>query len=383
MKKEGIFNISSVAVFCCAGIVLPFLLPSVISNLIKPLAICCYLYIIVKKQEGRLLFTFEHKSIIVLLMLYVIALIRAGGTDGVSSTISYILYLLFAFFSIEIQLTRRQIETFICLIYLSSAAFSIMVALSNPLWSTNIYNRTMLNVLWIRMNSNQIVYVSLIGIALIPYMLDNKKVFKNTLFHLPLILIYIYIVLLTMSRSAFLCLISIICIYILELLSKYKGTKKIAIIISVFTVALASLYIIDNFIPAAQLARLFEKDAYSDSSGRTSMYIEAINAVQNPLWGSGPGTYAGHGKIHNVFIKMYFEIGIVGAIVLALIVLKLLLKSIKNYGKFVFLVLFFQAMLESGDAYTFWVPLILAYYMSIENKESKLCRENSNDSIKG
>ena len=154
MKKEGIFNISSVAFFCCVGIVLPFLLPSVISNFIKPLAICWYLYIIVKKQKGRLLFSFEHKSIVILLMLYLIALIRAGGTDGVSSTISYIMYLLFAFFSIEIQLNRKQVDSFISLMYLSSAFFSIIVALSNPLWSTNIYNRTMLNVLWIRMNSN-------------------------------------------------------------------------------------------------------------------------------------------------------------------------------------------------------------------------------------
>lgn len=357
-------NFHSIGIFCCAGVVLPFFLPNIISNLIKPVAIIVCLMIILKKQKWVINIELEHGCLLILCMMYSIALMRVLGTGGIVDAISYILYLLFTFISISCELNKKNIESFISLLYIATAIFSVCVAISNPLWSSNIYNRTYLNVLWIRMNSNQIAYVSLIGLALAPYMLDKKKTGKNYILHLTVTCILVYIILLTISRSAFLAFLAIGFIYLLSILKRCHGAKKILVFIFLCVSLVVAIIIAFKFLPKDQITRLLSKGAYSDSSGRIEMYVDAIKEVHNPFTGNGPGTYTGSGKIHNAIIKVYFETGIVGAVLITVLLCKLTFSAVHNYGRYLVIILLAQAMLESGDAYTFWVPVILLYHMS-------------------
>lgn len=371
MDQKKHIHFHSIAIFCCAGVVLPFFLPGTISNLLKPVAMLFCLFIILKKQKGIIKIQFEHICLLVLSAMYFIALIRSLGTDGVTGTISYILYLLFVIFSISCVLDKSEVKSFVWLLYVSTAVFSLCVAISNPMWSSNIYNRTSLNVLWISMNSNQIAYVSLIGFALVPYMLDNQNSGKGRIFHLIVACIFAYIILLTISRSAFLAFLAICFLYLISLLKRYRGVKKIGLFVLLCILSAAAIVAAFKFLPEDQLTRLLSENAYSDSNGRIEMYADAINAVSNPLIGNGPGTYTGSGKIHNTVIKVYFETGIIGAVLIAALLCKLIFSSVQNPSIYLVVVLLFQAMLESGDAYTFWVLIILIYHMSKEANRQK------------
>ena len=360
---------------------LPFFLPSVISYIIKPIGIFIGAINILFFQKSRIKIDFINVVLIILIDLYIIAFFRAIGGKGLTSAMSYLLYLVFAIVLINEEKTSEQLCFFVWLIVFSCIVFSIAVTVSNPIWSTTILNRTSLKVLWIKMNTNQIAYIPLIGLSVMPLIINNFIAQKHkSLIYVLLffsIILFIYVILLSLSRSAFMAMIMIIVFWFLKI-QKRLLKKKMLIICTIEILALVIiLCVIYKHIPVYQKQRLFSIESYSDSTGRLESYRQAIDEVKQPLWGNGTGVWSS-GKIHDLYLKLYYEVGIIGIITMIIFFVYLLVTTVKiKHGLFFVLIpVITQSILESGDAYTFWIPIILIIVAIKTIKKNDLGKEN-------
>lgn len=362
IAKHKESRISIFSLLFAVGVYLPFLLPTFLSNIIKPVFIFGAIIVVVVKK--RTILNKFNAALFFFAVLYGIATIGALLQDGWIRGLSFLLYILLSYFSSIIGFDKKDIRGLSICLFLGGFFFSLGILLFNPFFGTNWMNRTYLNVYHATINSNQCVYPALIALAAIPPILFIKRRLLRFLIILSVFL-HSYVVLLTMSRSGFLCWVCI-CLYIfIYFFVKTKISHK-KVILACFLICLffAGL-LMYRALPSDMVTRLFKVESYSDSSGRFEMFLRGITSTKNIFFGDGVGAWAaisgGTIKMHNLFVNVFMETGLLGLILLTLSILLPALKAIKTpYFVFVFPALF-QSLLESGDAYTFWVPIAMLY----------------------
>lgn len=352
-------------VFAFVGLVLPFFLPPILSNGIKPVFIVLLIFI------GK-----HHLSAArcVAVTLFILAY-TVGATFGWPSWFTR--YVNIVSFSVLYMLCSgiRFDETdcaFVlnCLFY-AALLFSIIVSISNPLIST-LYGigRLNVNMLFIQMNVDQVAYVITPGmIACFQKLLYKKSSSMTRVLEISSLFVMLYALLYTSCRGAFLAALGGILISfapkLIRLLAKVKIWR-----IAIIAIGVVLLFcLLKNLLPEHWFTRLFSISSYSNTSGRIDTYKFAISLVDDWLIGNGTGYWStvSNVKIHNQFIWIYVETGAIG---LACFFSMLLLPIMKNRS-FLNLAYFFaalmQAMIESGDSYTFWTPFLL--FCIISNSE--------------
>lgn len=349
-----------------SGLVLPYFIPTALSMLIKPIGI--FLIIIYLRTVG---FKIKVKSQQVLLVLYMVvfafAVVRSNY-DGLVPAIGYGIYILFSLVCISISFSQKGVERLLKACFWAGAVFSLSVAISNPFFGTTMYKRTNLFLFGDEINVNQIVYVVVIGLSVLPRLLiKEEKIDKNWKMYVPLIIIMMYVVLLTLSRGGFLCLVGILGLVVWKLMKKTIKKNPIKTFL-IGLIICAIIVSIMSFMPSAQMNRLFSVSAYEDSTGRFEMFSSAISNVENVVFGNGYGVWGETGKIHNLFINTYANCGLLGFSVIIFLVVNLMIKINDEKIWCIFLPMIIQAMVESGDSYTFWIPYILVNILVAERK---------------
>lgn len=168
----------------------------------------------------------------------------------------------------------------------------------------------------------------------------NYRVSHNNLIRITLISLLIVGVFLTGKRSLALCALSFP-ILIPFLTSRLSGKKIVISIIIFFICALSFSYFINHpyeFIDNAMLRRFAESvidlSMGGDvSSGRSDLYALAFNAFEDhPLLGIGPGQFIPYTKaytsVHNTYLEVLCEQGIVGTLLYIIPLLFCLFKTI-------------------------------------------------------
>ena len=343
-----------------AGLVLPFFLPSIISNLIKPVGIGISLLFIIRSK--KVVFRASHFFLLAYAFVMFIALVRAQNSAGYSSSISYIIYIVYAFCYTAVDHKEESVERLIRCCYIAGVTFATIAAICNPLWGTGTMNRTYLRMLNISMNANKVAYTSAIGISTLPYiLLDERGLKRGLIKHLPAIIVMIYALLLTMARGPFLSSIASFAILFYGLIRRYAKRSFLytVLLVSVCAIGISMAY---KYMPEDQITRLMTAESYQDANGRFEMFGEAVATVNNIAFGEGAGIWSalGHSsKIHNLFIDVFVETGLLGVgMLIALLIASLIrVRSIELLSIAAPMVVY--ALVESGDDYIFWVPLIL------------------------
>ena len=346
------------------GLLIPFFVPNVISSLIKPLGIivCIYFFIVSKQHLFKSL---EQYLFFVFFSIYLCASCRYNESISLG-TIGYLLYIMYSATCVTVEHSEGSIEKTVKACFWSGALFALFVAISNPFFVYNIYTRTTFWVLWQEINSNQIVYFVAIGLAAFPILIKNKALSqKKRLIYVSLAVVMIYAILLTLSRGGFLCMACITILFILDTQSSYLKNNVLKNFVSVGLLILLA-FILYKYLPFNQMSRILSADSYSDSNGRSVMFSEALSSINNVFIGDGCDAWTGSHKIHNIFISIFLQTGIVGLVSFVSLLLYEIV-NIRRVSSLYFLIpLFVESMVESGDAYTFWIPLVM---ISLLNKK--------------
>lgn len=349
------------------GLLIPFFVPNVISSLIKPFGIIiCVFYLISSKQN--ILKSLEQYLFFIFFSVYLCACLRYNDSIGLGS-IGYLLYILFAASIVTVNHSDACIKRLVKACFWSGALFALFVSISNPFFVFNVYTRTNFFVLWQEINSNQIVYFVAIGLASFPLLVKNGALSKpKRWLYISFVPIMIYVILLTLSRGGFLCLVGILCVCIFDYEYLYLKKNVIKCFFSLLIIAAIMMWLY-NILPFDQMSRILSAESYADSNGRSAMFSEALSSINNILVGDGCDAWTGSHKIHNIFISIFLQTGLVGLFsFVSLIIYELAhIRSVSSVYFFIPFVV--ESMVESGDAYTFWVPLIM---ISLLNKSKMI-----------
>lgn len=350
------------------GLFLPFLVPNAVSLFIKPIGIVAGVFWLIKSNQD----IFRNKGLFFFLFffgIYVCACLRFRNTLNVNS-VGYLIYVVYALCLVTIDHSKKSIDRLIKGCFWAGALFALFVAVSNPFMSFNFYTRTRLLVLWQWINSNQIVYVVVIGFAAFPYLMHQLYLSKAKKLVYNLLLIPMaYCVFMTLSRGGFACLLSISVVYFLHLEWRNIKNNKVAFLGSLLLVIAAGFTLVDlfSFEYAQQLNRVISLESYEDSNGRMDMFSQAFSSVENIVIGGGCDAWNGGHKIHNIFISIFVQCGLLGLTAFVILFLFDIVRIRSIYAIYFAIPLIMQSMVESGDSYTFWIPFVVIWLIN-ENK---------------
>ena len=162
--------------------------------------------------------------------------------------------------------------------------------------------------------NNQAAFL-LVGIAVALYYIFKRK---YIIFASATILVNVYSCFLTGSRGGFLGILCIAFVFILVCIREYK-TKSLKWIILFLGMVVVIYFITRNFLSKEIADRLFSFDSYEGGSERDIIWgnvWELYSTGANFLFGAGWGAYYGYNGIfmavHNTFLSMLCDVGIVG-----------------------------------------------------------------------
>lgn len=195
---------------------------------------------------------------------------------------------------------------------------------------------------------------------------------KNKIFLVATVCMFLFPVFITGSRGA-LVAVFIAITYLFFLYSRGKNIYKILVFVPLFVII---FYITFQFLPEYTLGRIFSVDAYTRDfvqyGSRSDIWRNVFSYILpvSPILGLGSGTacYAmasiyGHIKgIHNTYINMLVEFGVLGLPIFLFFLYKLYKKILKgdkkhNIGAFIamLVIIFF---LDSYSKKFFWNTLM-------------------------
>ncbi len=222
--------------------------------------------------------------------------------------------------------------------------------------------------------NNQSAYL-LVGIAIGLYWIFDGK--GSSLFRMILlgsIAVNIYAIFLTGSRGGLLsaALIAVCAALLVDkgghLISLNTVRNALAVGLSGFGVYCAVKF----FLPADILARLFDLSDYAGGSGRVELWGNALELFKdNPLIGGGWGSYWGYNGyyevVHNTFISVLADSGLIGFALLFIPLVYLAVKSLEQRFALSFLILIAGLapafFLDAINKRFFWNAIIIAFVL--------------------
>jgi O-antigen ligase len=232
------------------------------------------------------------------------------------------------------------------LLYTSCFMGCLCLFFSEP-YEGNVYARQVLTLLGMQMDPNNQSAFLLIGIAISLYYLFHIKAHGiNNLLLTGMIIINVYAVFMTGSRAGLLCVIVIAVISSLlvgkgKYLIPWKAVKYVTI------VSLAGLGVYNlakRFLIMETFTRVFDFSGYKGGSDRIDIGNNSIEIFKdNPFFGGGWGSYWGYNGyynvVHNTYISVLTDGGIIGFILLFTPIIYISVKSLKQRYILPFLIL--------------------------------------------
>lgn len=223
------------------------------------------------------------------------------------------------------------------LLYSSSILGVLCLFFSKPF--IGVATRQVLTIRGAQMDPNNQAAFLVVAITISLYYFMNRKCKAGYYFVLTgIILVNIYAMFLTGSRGGLVSLILII--LILALLSE-KSSKLVSkhtfinfvVIALILTIA---FFLAKAYLPERIFERLFNIYGYEGGSERINIWGNAARIfLANPLFGGGWGSYWGYNgyysAVHNTFISIIVDGGIIGFILFFIPVIYIILNSLKQH----------------------------------------------------
>ncbi len=215
--------------------------------------------------------------------------------------------------------------------------------------------------------------------------ISEKKIFAQTCGAIELFL-YVCIVFLTGSRGGLISILSAIGIYVITFSRSGKKYIVAKIITFAFVFVIINV-ILDNLPQELRIRFSFDNVSDSGGSGRTDLWKNAIDMFLNAniftkIFGYGAGTvrynmdllgYPNANVVHNIFLEMLVELGIVGLIIYSVAIFLFAKKAFQNEDKFAFSVIVCMIVLSLSTSIYAFKPYfnIMLYIVMLKNKSIK------------
>lgn len=233
----------------------------------------------------------------------------------------------------------------------------------------------------------------LFGYVFALYEVLYGKFFIKKIFGFIEILIYVFIVVATGSRTGF---ITYLFITAIVFLGNFKFNRKTVLIsISTLVFAIIAYIAITSLVNPEALSRLtFESIISSNGTGRFDLWDNALHiysesSVFRKFFGYGSGSirtvYTSYGFInqvsHNIFIEILLENGIIGLLVYTALIIKIVIMASQSSIKELLFILLGMIIISLGASlYAFkpyWnVILIILYFSSPNKHQNRIGMEN-------
>ena len=223
----------------------------------------------------------------------------------------------------------------------------------------------------------QSCFVILCLLQNIIYLTDYKKEIRlmNKLIYISVILMDLYLIITSASRSA---IISLVIAVLVFLLINHKDLKKIFVFFIVLSIIL--FYAYDLHLLDFILER-FELDNVVDGNGRTliwDLYLKGFSKgnLLNLIFGHGLVGQTFYGKpAHNIFISILYSYGLLGIILFTKFILNIIfnLVSSKRFNEFILMIPIFFMCCTVEPYYRVEFALYLPLILGISNYYRRNC----------
>lgn len=219
-----------------------------------------------------------------------------------------------------VQFKGMTIDNIIKTIWAGSASIGFLSLFFSKPYNAEAKERLVLT-LWGQHNdpNNQAAFVAM-GVAISLYFLLIEKKYKIP--SILIIAINIYSMLLTGSRGGLISLIVILGCFIILKTEKKSFSKRLKNAILIIAIAVVLYYIVQRYLPQFTFERLFNFESYEDGSKRTVIWkntIELIFTNLNFIFGAGWGSYypykGSFAAVHNTYLAMFSDVGLIGFII--------------------------------------------------------------------
>lgn len=336
--------------------------------------IICFLF-----SYKEIVIRWYHVCIILWFFLKFVSIFWVSNNYIVQSHfLSQIGMVLFFITMTVVEFNNQFIKSILITILFSSSILATLCLFFSQSYK-GVEARQVLTIRGAQMDPNNQAAFLLIGVTVLLYLLFNKNSnIQYSILYILLSIIIIYAMFLTGSRGG---IISLIIIIIVIALLNEKGnnliTKK-----TVLNTILVSIFAGGIYLIAKQLLRedifkrIFNFASYSGGSNRIYIWSNTLQIiVNNPLFGGGWGAYWGYNDnytvVHNTFLSILADGGILGFVLFFLPHIYLCISSLNRRYILPLLVLISGLLpsffIDSINKRFFWNAIIIAFIL-INNK---------------
>ena len=336
--------------------------------------IICFLF-----SYKEIVIRWNHVCIILWFFLKFVSIFWVSNNYIVQSHfLSQIGMVLFFITMTVVEFNNQFIKSILITILFSSSILATLCLFFSQSYK-GVEARQVLTIRGAQMDPNNQAAFLLIGVTVLLYLLFNKNSnIQYSILYILLSIIIIYAMFLTGSRGG---IISLIIIIIVIALLNEKGnnliTKK-----TVLNTILVSIFAGGIYLIAKQLLRedifkrIFNFASYSGGSNRIYIWSNTLQIiVNNPLFGGGWGAYWGYNDnytvVHNTFLSILADGGILGFVLFFLPHIYLCISSLNRRYILPLLVLISGLLpsffIDSINKRFFWNAIIIAFIL-INNK---------------
>lgn len=274
-----------------------------------------------------------------------------------------------------IPLDGKTINKIVNTMWLGSSVIGVFSLFLSRSYHGTVASRQVLYLFGQETDPNNQAAFLLIGLTISLYNLVVLR--KYRVLSISTIIVNAYSLFMTGSRGG---LISLMCVGIVLLFTSSNRkhiVNKIKLILIIALICGALFYIANRFLPMDIFERLFAFSSYEGGSERDIIWKngwQLLTSELNFLFGAGWGAYYGYNgfyvAMHNTYLSMLCDVGIVGCLIFFVPICKAIFRLLKNSEPFSVLLLtcgfvpsFF---LEAINKRFFWNVIIFLFIIYVK-----------------
>lgn len=275
--------------------------------------------------------------------------------------------------------SEKEVNNVVKVIWMSSSIISLLSLFFGRSYHNIVDARQVLVLFGQEVDPNNQAAFALVGISIALYFAVYVK--KHIILSLLTLLINILSMFKTGSRGALLGMAALVLFVIVFFLFQNKsiGFRVKSIFIFV-VISVLLFYFIRTFLPNVIIERLFDFSTYEGGSERTYIWENAFDLLMkdlNLIFGAGWGAYYGYNgfyrAIHNTFLSMLCDVGIIGVALFFIPIVNKTVYCIKN-KEYLLVMLLLAGLcpsffLDAINKRFFWNPIIILFmYIGIKKQ---------------
>lgn len=276
---------------------------------------------------------------------------------------------------------KRVINNIVRVMLLSSFVIAILTLMFAQSYRGIAETRQVLVLFGQETDPNNQAAFLLVGISIAVYYLIYEK--KSAILSFAVLFVNSIAMFRTGSRGGFVSMIAIVLfvtVFNKKNSSIAEGIKKFLILTAVF---MTFYFVLKNYVPQNILDRLLNANGYEGGSERTIIWRNGLKLLKedmNFFFGAGWGDYFGYNgfyvAMHNTYLAMLCDVGIVGFILFFMPILKKVFYCMKNreYLPIMLLIAGFMPcfFLDAINKRFFWNAIMFLFMFIVShNREEK------------